>query len=258
MRFGSSTLSIPTHPTAGLQISARCLAAHRAGHGVVRIPHTSITALDTSNIITIRQILTTHRLRCVIHAPIVSPLTLAPLLTTYADFFAHITADDGVIICHMTAASQADWQLLNKLPDYIRRHLAIEHTTQAIDELCGHGLPIIFDWLHYHIQSPWPYHPLEAAMRCYRTWDTLRPLLHLSSPDTADHGMHHKHMHGRHSDYLDWATLMHFIGQLTARVGIAFDIEVEARAGPKAVSHFLNQCQQHTPPHWQHLWQTQH
>lgn len=258
MRFGSSTLSVPTHPTAGLQIYARCLAAHRAGHGVVRLPHTSMTALDVSSIITIRQILAAHRLRCVIHAPIVSPLTLVPQLTTYADVLAHIAAEDGVIICHMTAASHAEWQILDKLPDHIRRHLAVEHTTQSIEELCGHGLPIIFDWLHYHIQSPWPYQPLEAAMRCCHTWHTHRPLLHLSSPDTADHGVHHKHMHGRHSDYLDWATLMHFVGQLTARVGEGFDIEIEARAGTKAVANFLHQCQQHTPPHWQHLWHAQY
>lgn len=254
MRFGSSTLNIPAHSTVELQIYARILTAYRAGHGVVRIPHTVIAPLDISSSATIRQLLANHQLRCVIHAPIISPLMLLPQLTTYTEFFERIGADDGVIICHMTAASQKEWQALYALPDHIRRHLAIEHTNQPIDELCGLGMPIIFDWLHYHIQSPWPYHPLDAAMRCALTWHSHRPLIHLSSPDTADHGMNHKHIHGRHSDYLDWATLLHFVGQLTARVGEAFDIEIEARAGTKAVAHFLQQCQQHTPPHWQHLW----
>lgn len=257
MRFGSSTLNITTYPTTGLQLYARCLSAHHVGHGIVRIPHTLISPLDTSSTTSIRQLLAVHQLRCVIHAPIVSPLTLVPQLTTYADFLEQITAHDGVIICHMTAASHPEWQILSELPDHVRRHLAIEHTNQQINQLCNQGLPVIFDWLHYHIQSPWPYQPLEAATRCYHTWQAHRPLIHLSSPDTADHGVHHKHMHGRHSDYLDWATLMHFVGQLTDRVGDAFDIEIEARAGSKAVAHFLHQCQQHTPPHWQHLWQEQ-
>lgn len=256
MRFGSSTLGITSQPTVGLQLYARCLAAHHAGHGVVRIPHTSITQLDTSMTNTIRQLLACHRLRCVIHAPLIPPSMLIPQLMAYADFLDQIAADDGVIICHMPAHTHVEWPMIYGLPNSVRRYLAIEHTHQPIHELWGHGIPIIFDWLHYHIQSPWPYHPIEAAVRCYHTWHVHRPLIHLSSPDTADHGVHHKHIHGRHSDYLDWATLMHFVGELTTYVGEAFDIEIEAHAGAKAVTHFLRQCQQHAPPHWQHLWNT--
>lgn len=258
MRFGSSTLDIAPHPTIGLRLQARCLAAHQAGHGVVRIPHTSIAPLDPSATTTIRHLLAVHHLRCVIHAPIVSPLSLLPHLTAYADFLRHIEAHDGVIICHMTSASHTEWQMLKALPPDIRTYLAVELTNQSIDALCAHDIPVVFDWLHYHIQSPWPYNPISAAIKCCHTWHTRRPLIHMSSPDTADYGSHHKHIHGRHGAYLDWVTMMHFVGQLTVHIGDTFDIEIESRAGAKSVSHFLQQCQHHTPPHWQHLWHGQH
>lgn len=256
MRFGSSTLEVPPYATAGLRLQARCLLAHQLGHGVVRIPHANIVPIDTATSIAIKHTLVQYQLRSVIHAPITPPHTIIPLLTTYVDFLRQIEADDGVIICHMTSASSQAWQSLRAIPSHIRPYLAVETTNQSIDELCNAGIPIIFDWLHYHIQSPWPYQPLIAAEQCHHSWGGRRPLLHLSSPDTADHGDRHKHINGRHSAYLDWATLMHFVGQLSAHVGDDFDIEVEARAGSRAVSHFLTQCQQHTPPHWQHLWQS--
>jgi hypothetical protein len=257
MRFGSSTLEVAPHATVGLRLQARCLSAYQAGHGVVRIPHTSIAPLDVATSMAIRHTLTQHQLRCVIHAPIVPPHTIVPQLTAYADFLNQVNADDGVIICHMTAASAHEWLAVQSLPASIRTYLAIEVTNQPIDDLCASGIPIIFDWLHYQLQSPWPYQPLMAAIQCHHTWGTRRPLIHLSSLDTAEYGDRHKHIHGRHSAYLDWATLMHFVGQLSAHVGDRFDIEVEASAGAQAVAHFLQQCQRHTPPHWQHLWHTQ-
>lgn len=257
MRFGSSTLEVAPHATVGLRLLARCITASQLGHGVVRIPHTSIAPIESATAIAIRHVLTQHQLRCVIHAPLVAPHTIIPQLTAYADFLRHIEADDGVIICHMPSASPHAWQAVHAIPAQIRTYLAIEVTNQSIANLCTSGIPIIFDWLHYHIQSPWPYQPLSAAIQCYHTWGARRPLLHISSPDTADYGDRHKHIHGRHSAYLDWATLMHFVGQLSAHVGDACDIEVEASAGAKAVSHFLQQCQHHTPPHWQHLWQSE-
>ena len=256
MRFGSSALDIAPHQTTGLRLHARCVSAHHAGHGVVRIPHTYIAPIDIHAITAIRQLIALHELRCVIHAPIVALDTLLPQLTTYADFLQQIGAHDGVIICHMTSASAGDWQALSSLPASVRTHLAVELTNQTIDDLCSRGIPIVFDWLHYHIQSPWPYQPLTAAIRCHQTWGVQRQLIHISSPDTADYGAQHKHIPGRHSAYLDWATLMYFVGQLTVHIGEAFDLEVEASAGAKAVSHFLTQCRNHTPPHWQHLWQS--
>jgi UV DNA damage repair endonuclease len=177
-------------------------------------------------------------------------------LSTYAEFLTQIEAVDGVIICHMLSPSPDAWHMLRELPALIRTYLAVELTNQPVDSICNYGIPIIFDWLHYHIQGTWPYNPLMAAVTCHHTWGTRRPLLHLSSPDTSDYGEHHKHIHGRHSAYLDWATLMHFVGQLNAHIGDAFDIEIEAKAGAKAVAHFLRQCQLHTPPHWQHIWQS--
>lgn len=256
MRFGSSTLDSTPHTTVGLRLHARCLVAQQAGHGVVRIPQSYIAPLDDTTCIIIRQLLVQHRLRCVIHAPITAPHTIVSQLAAYADFLYQLGADDGVIICHMTSATAHDWRALSELPTQIQRYVAVELTNQSIDALCGYGVPIIFDWLHYHVLSPWPYLPVASALQCTQTWRGRRPLIHLSSPDTADDGNSHPHGNGRHSDYLDWATLMHFIGQLSAHAGDTFDIEVEARAGAKAVAHFLQQCQQHTPPHWQHLWQS--
>ena len=256
MRFGSSTLEVALHPTSGLRLQARCMVAGTLGHGVVRIPHTFVTPIDHATATAIRQLIKMHQLRCVIHAPLIAPHTLLPHLTVYTDFLQDIEAHDGVIICHMTSASPTDWQALETLPAQVHQHLAVELTNQTIDDLCEHSIPIIFDWLHYHIQSPWPYEPLTAAIRCHHTWGERRPLLHISSPDTADYGERHKHIHGRHSAYLDWIAAMHFIGQMTECVGDAFDVEIEASAGSKAVSHFLKCCQHHTPSHWQHLWQS--
>lgn len=254
MRFGSSTLGNTPHTTIGLRLQARCITATQFGHGIVRIPHAYIGPIDRATSSTIRSTLVQHQLRCVIHAPIIALHALIPQLTAYADFLQQIGADDGVIICHMTGATTQEWQALLALPAHIRTHLAVEHTNQSIDTLCGYGIPIIFDWLHYHIQSPWPYHPLAAAIACTHTWGAQRPLIHISSPDTADYGACHKHIDGRHSAYLDWITLMHFVGQLSVHIGERFDIEIEACAGAKAVAHFLRQCLAHTPPHWQHLW----
>lgn len=259
MRFGSSRLSGATHQSPFLHIQSLCLRALSIGHGVVRIPHTHVTPLDAPSCTLMQHIMGNNPLRCVIHAPLIPPHLMHTQLVTYGQFLTDIGAHDGVIICHMTNASMQAWEHLASLPAEARQYIVVELTTQSIDELIAHAqrytIPIVFDWLHYHIQAPWPYTPLVAAQRCFATWGIRRPLIHLSSPDTADHGIHHKHIHGRHSAYLDWATHLYFVGELGALSKTAFDIEIEASAGAHAVSHFLGQCRRHTPPEWRSFWE---
>jgi len=258
MRIGSSTLDITPHSTNGLRIQALCFAAIHHGHGVIRVPHTYVTPFDDATTACIRSIIHTHTLRCVIHAPIGRIIDMLPLLTQCAEFLTSLDAVDGVIICHLTQGDAREWQAMMSIPQSIRQYIAIELTTHPLADVCTHAMmyrvPIIFDWLHYHIHAPWPYDAVGDAVYACRTWERRRPLLHLSSPDTADYGTHHRHIHGRHSAYLDWVTMMHFVGQLADIIGDAFDLEIEAQAGQGAATHFLARCRQHTPPQWRHLW----
>lgn len=259
MRFGSSQHTLALHHTPHLRLHALLLSAVQAHHGVVRIPHSYITPLDDAARGVMRHITAHHHLRLVIHAPIVPPRYSEALLYEYGQFLTDIAVPDGVIICHMPTDTAHEWAFLATLPDALRRMIAIELTTQSIDTICGrayqHGIPIIFDWLHYHLQAPWPYTPVAAALACMHTWPQHRPLIHLSSPDTADHGVHHTHAHGRHSAYLDWMTHMHFVGTLADSYPPGFDIEIEADAGTAAVTHFLQRCRRQSPVQWHSYWQ---
>lgn len=258
MRFGSSQMTIPPHPTPALRLQALCLSAAHAQHGVVRLPHTHITPLDDTANQVMAHIITHHQLRVIIHAPIAPPRMIRSELIRYGQFLRDIAASDGVIICHLPSDDAHEWASIATLSSCTDTTIAVEMTTQSIDRLCAaswqYQIPIIFDWLHYHVQAPWPYTPLDAATMCMSTWGQHRPLIHLSSLDTAHHGTTHRHAHGRHSDYVDWVTHMYFVGMLATRVTTDFDIEIEASAGAAAVAHFLVQCRRHTPHEWQSLW----
>ena len=259
MRYGSSRLAIIQQPTTGLRLYAHCMAALHAQHGIVRIPHTYAQAYDPLTTQLISQFINDHSLRLVIHAPIIPPSTMHETLERCARMLTDIAAHDGVIICHLPIDNAYhEWHWLASLPTSIKQYIAVEHTAQPIDELlmtsAVYQIPVIFDWLHYHIQAPWPYAPVDTALRCCATWGAQRPLIHLSSPDTADYGDQHRHFNGRHAAYLDWVTLMCFLGQLSDLRSPACDVEIEADAGSKALTHFLQQCRRHGPPQWQHLW----
>lgn len=259
MRIGSSRLTVPDLPTVAHKIQALCSIAMHHHHGTVRIPHTYITPIDAHALTVIHQIIHTACLRIIVHAPIAPISMLADELVRYSEFLTQLNATDGVIICHMPTVSDGEWYAIAHLDAPIRQHLAIELTHQPIDVLIPHAtahqIPIVFDWLHYHIQAPWPYHPVTAAVQCRATWGHRRPLIHLSSPDTAAH-IHQPHSTGRHSAFLDWATHMYFVGQYADLVTSAFDVEIEATAGHAAVTHFLKQCRHYTPPQWYELWLT--
>ncbi|MBM4412990.1 MAG: hypothetical protein FJ040_06030 [Chloroflexi bacterium] len=259
MRYGSSRLAITQQPTNGLRLYAHCMAAVHAQHGVVRIPHTYAHAYDPITRQLITQVINDHALRLVIHAPIIPPSTMQDTLERCAQLLSDIASHDGVIICHVPAARTNDeWQWMASLPASITRYLAVEHTLQPIDALLSAAeeftIPVVFDWLHYHMLAPWPYAPVDVALKCCATWGSQRPLIHLSTPDTADYGNQHRHINGRHAAYLDWVTHMYFLGQLSERRAPTCDIEVEADAGSKALAHFLAQCRRHGPPQWHHLW----
>jgi UV DNA damage endonuclease len=119
---------------------------------------------------------------------------------------------------------------LERLPDYIRRRLALENddrlwNARETAELCqGAGIVQIFD-LHHHACHSGGEAWLPALRRALETWDGLRPKIHLSSPRLQE-----PLRIRAHADYIDPWTWSRFCSAVEAMSLPEFDVMLEAKA----------------------------
>jgi len=249
IRMGTAIFPCTTRGDKSTWWHARCVAALCHNQQVCRIPLQMITPLPTAIYALIGELISAHQLRFVVHAPIAHPQQLITTFERITAFFDACSAVDGVIVCHVPTWHDTQRHLLQQLPVAIRRYLALEYTHGEFNEFFHNAarveLPIVFDWLHYHQQAPWPYQPIEAAVASIKSWQTRPALLHLSSPHTA-HSRHTNRGHGTHSDYLDAASAIWLLRSLK-QAGIKCDCELEVAAGPLALTRFQQTIAQHAP-----------
>lgn len=247
IRYGTTRADYHTRPTTALSLHALCLSAIQHDLRVCRIPTAYIGPLAESSAAPLRDLLQAYAVRLVVHAPMSTPLQLEGWFGRAIAFFGALDAPDALIVCHLPRWSVSECMALQRLPDWIRRHLAIELTDQPVDtlieRLAPSAIPIVFDTLHYQQQAPWPYEPIPAMFRCLDTWGERTPLLHLSTQATALRANAVPPPRGMHSDVLDTTTALWFIRALldTAR---SVDIEIEANSGVVAYTHLQHALRQ--------------
>jgi len=249
IRMGTAIFPNPTRGDNATWWHARCLAAVAQHQQICRIPVQMIAPLPHAMYELIGQLIATHQLRLVVHAPIAHPQQLITTFERIATFFAACAAYDSVIVCHVPTWHDTQRRTLIQLSATVRRFLAIEYTHGEFYEFQQQviqvGLPIIFDWLHYHQQAPWPYQPIAAAMASIASWQSRPALLHLSSPYTT-RSNRLTSGHGAHSDYLDVASGIWLLRSIK-QAGMCADFELEVGAGPIALTQFQKAIIQQAP-----------
>lgn len=249
IRMGTAIFPNPTRGDNATWWHARCLAAVAHKQQVCRIPLQMIAPLPIAMYELIGALITAHQLRLVVHAPIAHPQQLITTFERIAAFFAACAAFDSVIVCHVPTWHDTQRRTLIKLSTTVRQFLAIEYTHGDFFEFLQHvasvDLPVVFDWLHYHQQTPWPYQPIDAATASINSWQARPALLHLSSPHTA-HIVTTPQGHGAHSDYLDAASGIWLLRSIK-QAGMHADCELEVGAGPIALTQFQKAIVHHAP-----------
>ena len=249
IRMGTAIFPNPTRGDCATWWHARCLAAVAYNQQICRIPLQMIAPLSLAMYELIGQLIATHQLRLVVHAPIAHPQQLIATFERIAAFFAACAAYDSVIVCHVPTWHDTQRRTLIQLSTAVRQYLAIEYThgdfCEFQQQVVQVELPIVFDWLHYHQQAPWPYLPIDAAMSCIRSWQTRPALLHHSSPHTA-HIVTTPPGQGAHSDYLDTASGIWLLRSIK-QAGMSTDCELEVGAGPMALTQFQKAIIHHAP-----------
>lgn len=249
IRMGTAIFPNPTRGDCATWWHARCLAAVAHKQQLCRIPLQMIAPLPLAMYQLIGQLITTHQLRLVVHAPIAHPQQLIATFERIAAFFVACAADDSVIVCHVPTWHDTQRRTLRQLPVAVRHFLALEYTHGDFAEFFANAmsveLPIVFDWLHYHQRAPWPYQPIDAAVASINTWQSRPALLHLSSPHTA-RTTATAGGHGAHSDYLDIASGIWLLRSIKQH-GFVADCELEVGAGPIALTQFQHAITQHAP-----------
>jgi len=249
IRMGTAIFPNPTRGDCATWWHARCLAAVAQHQQICRIPLQMIAPLPHAMYQLIGQLIATHQLRLVVHAPIAHPHQLITTFERVAAFYTACATYDSVIVCHVPTWHDTQRRTLMQLSIAVRQFLAIEYTHGEFYEFQQQviqvGLPIVFDWLHYHQQAPWPYQPIDAAMACINSWQARPALIHLSSPHTAPITTT-PHGHGAHSDYLDVASGIWLLRSIK-QAGMHADCELEVGAGPIALTQFQKAIIQQAP-----------
>lgn len=226
-RFGCALQLKQIHADFVTSTYARCVCAHHAGLGVVRISGAWQPCPASPALTLLQDYIHTHRQRIVIHASFADIAQLTPQLHAYASLFVQLACADGIIICHVPRLDAMTATVLRTLDPQVRRYVALEHTHQPPDAFVAFadnvGMPPIFDWLHYHIQAPWPYQPVDTARSWAQRWGARHALIHMSSPsERGSHGAH-----GARIDSSDVAWLLRTFHMH----GMTVDIELETPGG---------------------------
>lgn len=166
---------------------------------------------------------------------------------------------DGSLIVHIGGATRTAAQRQQALASFAhayrqlapaaRTRLAVEHDSAGfslgdllhLHQVCG--VPVVFDYLHWHLHNP-EHLPLELALGlALATWPAgVRPEVHLSTARSEAHLLPASDQQGkrvlppRPGQHADFIALPDLIRLLRAASGLpAFDIMLEAKAGDLAV-----------------------
>lgn len=148
---------------------------------------------------------------------------------------ARVLLHVGGVYDDRPAAAERMRRQLDRLPDYLRRRLALENddrlwNAREVAAFCREaGIPAIFD-LHHHACLPGGEQWLPALSRALQTWGDLRPKIHLSSPRLQE-----PLRIRAHADYIDPWLWARFRSAVQAAGLPEFDVMLEAKAKDLAV-----------------------
>ena len=178
---------------------------------------------------------------------------------------------ESVIVLHVGGGYGAPRDALarfcrevERLPDFVRRRLALEHddtTFDLADALWVHervGLPVVFDLLHHRLLNRSGWSLGEAVTRALATWpEGVTPKVHLASPSTAMRVVQrrnpvtgkrfttvHPPLPNQHSDFVhpfDALALLEALGDRDV------DVMVEARGHDLAVARLVQDLWRFAP-----------
>ena len=255
IRFGTSSSDHTARRTTAMSLHALCMQTILHGLRVCRIPAAYIAPLPEESAAPLRMLVRHYGIRLVVHAPIVAPYRLEEWFAGVVAFFAMLDATDGIIVCHLPTMTEADRSMFTRLPDYIKQHLAVEVTHQRparlLADIEAYGVPVVFDFLHYQVQLPWPYEPMRALFACIESWGTRTPVVHISSQATAMGPVGRMPARGTHSDGIDVTDALWIVRTLLDANRSA-DIELEANGGVVAYLQLRDVLERVVPPLQRH------
>ncbi|WP_026370898.1 hypothetical protein [Kallotenue papyrolyticum] len=182
--------------------------------------------------------------------------------------------DDAVIVLHAGGlnaaqggcnAAIARWaRRVARLPDALRRRLALEHDTivslgTALRLHALTGVPLVFDYLHFRLHNPERWNLAEGLAVALATWPPARqPKVHFASPRTelqvaqradadgrAPRWVLRPPRPGHHADFINpWE----FAAFVEAAAGARdFDVMLEAKAGDVALLRLRQDLARYAP-----------
>ncbi len=147
-----------------------------------------------------------------------------------------------------------------RLPEALRRRLAVEHDEHCFD-LCAllrlhqlTGVPLVFDSLHFQLHNPARLGLAEGLGLALATWPRGVPAeVHFSSQRTEGHARAERGgavrvVAPRHGQHADFANPFEFAALLRAACGLPpFDVMLEAKAGDLAVLRLRDDLRRFAP-----------
>lgn len=179
---------------------------------------------------------------------------------------------EAVIVVHVggtyddrDAAAARFVERFMRLPAFVCRRLALEHDDAlfSLTDIYGihqqTGIPLVFDYLHFHCLNPERLHLAEALEMALGTWPAdVRPKVHFSSPRTEMRIVRRSDPetgNGRDvlqpplpTQHADFAHPFEFISLLRAAKGLGrFDIMLELKAKDLALLRLRDDVERFAP-----------
>jgi len=154
-----------------------------------------------------------------------------------------------------------------RLPNLVRRRLALENDDGRFsvrDIAWIHqesGVPLVFDYLHFHNYNPEEMDAMEALKLCLESWPQgVKPKIHFSSPRTAMRVVERKGSETeeksrllrapratQHADFIDPFQFISFMKAAKTKNLPAFDVMLEAKAKDLALLHLRQNLPRFAP-----------
>lgn len=170
---------------------------------------------------------------------------------------AVVVAHVGGVYGDKEAALGRFLERCERLPDLARRRLVIEHDdgrfsvgdiSRIHEEI---GVPLVFDYLHFHNHNPHDMSLTEALELCLQSWpEEVKPKIHFSSPRTGMRVVERRSTDSnerspvlraphsfQHSDFIDPFQFISFMRTAKRRNLRPFDVVLEAKAKDLALLH---------------------
>jgi len=163
---------------------------------------------------------------------------------------AVIVAHVGGVYGDKEAALRGFLEQYQHLPSPVRRRLAVENDDGrfSVGDIAQihqeSGIPLIFDYLHFHNNNPEKMHTMEALDLCLQSWPQgVKPKVHFSSPRTAIRVIERKGSKTgqksrllraprsvHHADFIDPFQFISFVRAARRNNLPEFDVMLEAKA----------------------------